>query len=129
MTEEEWQVAEEALRLPPARVELKIDGYHVTITHALVKSMQYCLAIYIDNKFEAKWVIEDTDIRRRFCQKHTQCWISAKDKKALHITDKQFQQLKKKYTFDWYEPYWNSFRKIKAHFIKNNKTIELISAK
>ena len=127
ITIEEWKSVEDALKSPLSNVKMMIDGYNVTIAHAMVKPLQFCLAIYIDGKFDFKWAMDDTDIRRRFCCKHTKSMLTAKDKKKLHVTDKQFQKLKKKHSFDWYDPYWNSFRSMKAHFVKNNKSIELIS--
>ena len=126
MTNEEWHSVENELKHPPGIVKMNIDGYNVTITHAIVKPMQYCIAVFINGVFEMKWVTEDTDIRRRFCSKHTKSMVTAKDKKKLNITNRELKRIKAKYTYDWYEPYWNSFRSMKSHFLKNNDSIELV---
>lgn len=126
MTAEDWKEVETRLSIPYSSVKLKIDGYDVTIGHAMEKPLKYCLAIYIDGIFKTKWVLEDCEIRRRFCSKHTKSLLTAKEKKALDRERKAFrEEVLKKSTYDWYSPYWNSFRRLKAHLIKNNKSIEI----
>ncbi|MDE7361520.1 MAG: hypothetical protein K2N38_06250, partial [Oscillospiraceae bacterium] len=36
------------------------------------------------------------------------------------------EEVKKRMTFEYFLPYWNSFRMMKAHFIKNNTSIEVV---
>ena len=128
MTAEEWKRVEETLSTPYGGiVRLKIDGYNVAISHALIEPLKYGLAIYIDDVFKGKWIMEDCDIRRRFLQKHTKSLLKAKEKKALMRQRKAFrEQIMKDMTFEWYSPYWSSFRCLKSHLIKNNKSIELV---
>ena len=83
MTVEDWKEVETRLSIPYSSVKLKIDGYDVTIGHAMEKPLKYCLVIYIDGIFKTKWVLEDCEIRRRFCSKHTKNLLTAKEKKAL----------------------------------------------
>lgn len=127
MTAEDWKEVETRLSIPYSSVKLKIDGYDVTIGHAVEKPLKYCLAIYIDGIFKTKWVLEDCEIRRRFCSKHTKSLLTAKEKKALMRQRKALrEQIMKDMTFEWYSPYWSSFRSLKSHLIKNNKSIELV---
>jgi len=127
MTPEEWKEVEARLSLPYSRpVKLKVDGYDVTIGHAQKKPLKYCLAIYIDGVFKFDWLFEDCEIRRRFCARHTKSLLTPKEKKALKRKSKSFQdEIKKKSSYEWYEPYWNTFRSLKLHLIKNNKSIEI----
>ncbi len=127
MTVEDWKEVETRLSIPYSSVKLKIDRYDVTIGHAMEKPLKYCLAIYIDGIFKTKWVLEDCEIRRRFCSKHTKSLLTAKEKKALMRQRKALrEQIMKDMTFEWYSPYWSSFRSLKSHLIKNNKSIELV---
>ncbi len=127
MTVEDWKEVETRLSIPYSSVKLKIDGYDVTIGHAMEKPLKYCLVIYIDGIFKTKWVLEDCEIRRRFCSKHTKNLLTAKEKKALMRQRKALrEQIMKDMTFEWYSPYWSSFRSLKSHLIKNNKSIELV---
>ena len=127
MTVEDWKEVETRLSIPYSSVKLRIDGYDVTIGHAMEKPLKYCLVIYIDGIFKTKWVLEDCEIRRRFCSKHTKNLLTAKEKKALMRQRKALrEQIMKDMTFEWYSPYWSSFRSLKSHLIKNNKSIELV---
>lgn len=48
MTAEDWKKVEDRLSIPYSSAELKVDGYSLTIGHALEKPLKYCLAVYID---------------------------------------------------------------------------------
>lgn len=127
MTPEDWKEVENALASPFNYVKLNVDGYAVTIGHALEKPLKYCLAVYIDGKFEMEWALNDCDIRRRFYRRRTKSLLTAKDKKALKREKKAFREkVEKKMTCEWYSPYWNTVRSLKSHLTKNNKSIELI---
>lgn len=127
MTSDDWKKVEEKLSYPLSNVKLKIDGYNVTIGHALEKPLKYCLVVYIDYVFKVEWALNDCDIRRRFCRRRTKSLLTAKEKKALKREKKAFrEEIEKKMTCEWYEPYWNSFRSLKSHLIKNNQSIEIV---
>lgn len=127
MTPEDWKEVENALASPFSYVKLNVDGYAVTIGHALEKPLKYCLAVYIDGEFKMEWALNDCDIHRRFCRRRTKSLLTAKDKKALKREKKAFREkVEKKMTCEWYSPYWNTVRSLKSHLTKNNKSIELI---
>ncbi|MBO5449701.1 MAG: hypothetical protein J5994_10310 [Ruminococcus sp.] len=129
MTPEDWAKVEKALSNPFNYVNLKIDGYNVMIGHALEKPLKYCLAVYIDCEFKMEWALSDCDIRRRFFRRRTKSLLTAKEKKALKRERKDFQEkIKKESTIEWYEPCWSSFKSLKSHLIKNNKSIEFVEA-
>jgi hypothetical protein len=127
LTTENWSKVERRLENPYDLVKLKIDGYNVTIAHARVKPLKYCLIVYIDGKFKMEWLLNDCDIRRRFCRRRTKSMLTANQKKALKRERKAFrEEVEKKMTLEWYEPYWNTVKTLKSHLIKNNKSIELM---
>lgn len=127
MTNDDWKYVEEELSSIFGRVDLIIDNYNVTIACRLEKTRHYALMVYIDGKFELKWAAEDCDIRRRFCSRHTKCYLDQKQRNRLKRERKAFrEEVKKRMTFEYFLPYWNSFRMMKAHFIKNNTSIELV---
>ena len=88
MTVEDWKEVETRLSIPYSSVKLKIDGYDVTIGHAMEKPLKHCLVIYIDGIFKTKWVLEDCEIRRRFCSKHTKSLLTACQ--SLHFLHQNF---------------------------------------
>lgn len=123
MTNEEWNKVEQTLLSPFGSVKLKIDGYNVSVTCMPEKPLHYCMYVFIDGKFN----VEDCEIRRRFCQQHTKSLLNAKQKKQLKHESKYIRDaVKKDMSCKYYLPLWRSFRSMKSHFIKNNKSIELV---
>lgn len=52
------------------------------------------------------------------CRKESVRKLRRNNKKAK-------QELKEKFSYDVYLPYWTNFEKMKKHFIANNESIEL----
>lgn len=126
MTTEVWKCIEEKLSYPLGNVKLIVDGYNVTLECRLDKPLHYVIAVFIDGKFQMKWAMEDCDIRRRFCSRHTKCSLDQKARNRLKREKKAFrEEIKNRFTIEYYLPYWNSFKMMKSHFIKNNTSIEL----
>ena len=127
MTPEDWKKVENALLIPYGSVVLKIDGYEVNVMCVIDKPLHYCLAVYVDGKIKDEWIFKDCEVRRRFYQKHKSSLLDSKQKKRLKREKKAIrEEVLKKCAHYWYAPYWKSVRSMKAHFIKNNNSIELI---
>lgn len=128
MTAEEWKICEEHLSDYYGIVRLKIDGYNVTLSVVPAAHLRQEIMIYIDGKFKAEWLINDCEIRRRFCNKHRKCFYSQSDTKKIKRMRKELREkaLENAYYY-WYEPCWQSFRSLKSHLIKNNSSIELVN--
>jgi len=128
MTKEDWQYVERELADPYGYIKLKIDGYEVTVNVEPEKNLKYILAIYIDGKIKMDWLTEDCEIRRKFYQKHTKSMLTVQEKKKLSRERKAVREaIQKQMQYDYYLPYWTSFRSMKSHFIKNNTVIELLA--
>lgn len=126
MTKEEWKKIEDRLSMPFSYVKLKIDGYDVTVETRQDKPLHYVLAVFINGIFKMDWCFEDCEERRRFCSVYKKSLLSAKEKKRLKKERKAFrEEIEKQTTVYIYYPHWNSFRSMKAHLIKNNRSIEL----
>ena len=126
MTKEEWEQAENSLAWSYGRVGMKIDGYDVTVVVEPLKALKNVLVVYVNGEWKGKWLSEDCEERRRFYQKHTGNILSRKEQKRLAREKKAVREAVGKTTYDWYSPYWTSFRSLKSHLIKNNKSIELV---
>lgn len=126
MTKEDWQCVEQKLSDPYGYIKLKIDGYEVTVNVEPEKNLKYVLAVYIGGKIKMDWLAKDCEIRLKFYQKHTKSILTAKEKKKLNRERKAVREaVQKRMQYDYYLPYWTSFRSMKSHFIKNNALIEL----
>lgn len=127
MTKEDWEYVEKELSGIFGKVDFIIDNYNVTIACEQEKTRHYVLMVYIDGKFDLKWAMEDCDIRRRFCSRHTRCSLNQKQRNRLRRERKAFrEEVKKRLSYEYFLPYWNSFRTMKTHFVKNNTSIELV---
>lgn len=132
MTKEEWNEAESRLSTIYGIVKMKIDGYDVTISYVKESPTKFCLAVYVDGYIKGEWIANDCDIRRRFYRCYEKQLFNSKQKKDMFkgFTKRQRERFEREnhnmmyYTV--YSPYFGSFRTLKAHLIKNNKSIELV---
>ena len=126
MTDEQWKQVEDSLNdlYLCSKVKLKIDGYDITLVTDIYKN-KVIYAVYINGKIKMAHAIEDCEERRRFFNKHISSLYSARE---LNKAPEDIREFLKKHnkTVEWYEPYWNSFNRMKSHFIKNNESIELV---
>lgn len=126
MTAEEWKKVDEALTsVWSPYVHLKIDGYKVSLNLTQKSRFQNVIAVYINDEFRGKWLMEDCEERRRFCCCKKQSVVTEKDCKLYGARSKKAkQELKDKFSYNEYCSYWTNFEKMKKHFIANNKSIE-----
>ena len=129
MTKEEWKQAEEALTQFFHPVELKADGYDITLVLQRVGVYQNKIMVYIGGEFRGKWMAEDCEERRRFLQERRHSILSRKEKAEFEKLSKRSQkELREKYPMQYssFTPQWSSFGALKKHFCANNQSIELI---
>ena len=128
LSDDEWKQVKETLSQPYGIVQLQADEYKVTVVCQPTSNILKCeLVIYIDGKLKIAWAMEDCDIRRRFFSKHTRSTLKAADKRTLKkIPKKERERIENKSKYEIYYPSWNSFNRMKSHFIKNNADIKLL---
>lgn len=130
MTKEEWKRTEDALNSFFAPVCLKVDGYNVTLILERVGTYKNMIMVYIDGKWQGKWLTEGGEERRRFCQRKTHSLLTAKEKMAIRKLSKKAQKElaneHHNFQYESYSPQWTSFGALKKHLISNNEKIELI---
>lgn len=124
MTEKDWKVVRARIDVtPPAH--LIIDGYDIKIFLQRM-GMKLAYFITVDDTLKIEWVEEDCEIRRRFFQCHKRrTYSAAEKKKASRALRKRMEENDKVY--EYFEPWWGSFSRMKSHLIKNNQSIELVS--
>jgi len=90
--------------------------------------MKNAIMFYINGEFKGKWLMEDCEERRRFCQSKERSLLDSKQKAQMKRWPKKERlAMEARSKFITYSPQWTSFRSLKSHLIKNNKSIELIS--
>lgn len=124
MTKDEWKRVQEALTSLMNKVELKIDGYDITVCLLRVSAYKNSIALYVNGVFKGKWLMEDCEERRRFVQMRKRSIFTAKDVKGLS-KKAQKEMLSKK--IEYYQNMWTSFGGLRGHLTRNNESIELVS--
>lgn len=131
MTATDWEKVENELSYPFGRVKLRIDSHDVVIRveQEGPRSLKYVLAVYVDGHIKGEWITNDCEIRRKFYRKRTKSLLTKDFRKSpvfKRMKKNEQEEWIKKYTYEYYSPYFTSFKTLKAHFIKNNDSIELI---
>lgn len=127
MTKEEWKKVDiELTSVFATPVNLKIDGYKVSLNLTQKSRYQNVIFVYVNDEFRGKWLAEDCEIRRKFycCKKRSV--VTEKDFKEYKVRSKKAkQELKDKFSYNVYTPYWTNFESMKKHFIANNESIKI----
>ena len=124
MNAEEWKKIEDELLTFGIPVELKVDGYKLSLVPTR-ENMKMYVVVFIDGEFKYEWIHEDCDIRKRFLCPSKHCLVKQKDLDRVTKSKKKQQEIKANNTYISYSPYWTSFKRLKSHLIKNNTSIEL----
>lgn len=132
MTKEEWAETEDKMSSPFGMVDLKIDGYDVSLRIVKNGNLKYCIAVYVNGYIKFDWATKDCEIRRKFYHCGTKSCLSKKEKDKIFkgMSKKQREKYEaenyEKMHYKYFEPYFSSFRTLKSHFIKNNTSIEMV---
>lgn len=122
MNKEDWDWVEEQLKSLYHTVNLKIDGYRVTISLNRMGTYKNSLVVYVNDWFKGEWLGQDCEERRRFFRPCTSYLFPKKVREKLN--KKRYPNYHKPHTY--WQLDWPGFKRMKAHFIKNNQSIELI---
>lgn len=116
MTPADWKTVETRLGLEYHPVELLCDGYRVRLELQRIGKMRLAITFFINGWQRGAWLLDDCEERKtKDMYRSFPKWML----KELQI------DLNEKRAF--YGVYWKSFGGMKRHFIKNNKSIELIA--
>lgn len=128
MTNKEWAATEKALQGLFGGVDFEIDGYTVQVRRERISESKLALCVYINGTISGKALMEESDERIRFWQRCTRSLLSQKQKKDMAKWSKKRQaEFREKFSTEYvyYQPYFNSFKTMKATFIKNNSDIKI----
>ena len=132
MTQEQWREAEYRL-IAYGYADFLIDEYKVTVFRSQRSATQSVLMPYIDGEYHISWLHEDCEIRRRFFPKTVKGKMTAKERSRAvkELGAAGFREVQKLYPrlvdgIETYNPYFTSFKTLRATFTANNSSIELI---
>lgn len=130
MTAEDWKKVEDELGLIFGRVELKVDGYDLSLAIQSAGRLRLIIFPYVNGWHRSEWLMNDCEERRRFMRPVvTHVWPASARRKVTNGLSKAnikrfFPDIDK--TFSSYAGYWPSFGPLKRHLIKQNASIDLV---
>lgn len=128
MTRDEWNQVKEALNSFYHIVKMNADGYDLALKLERMSTYKNAIGIYINGEFHGKWLMDDCEERRRFCQSRQRSLLNAKGRAAIKkMSKKQQAEWIARSTYTYHASHWSSFGSLKRHLIANNQSIELIS--
>ncbi|GBC62514.1 hypothetical protein DENIS_3486 [Desulfonema ishimotonii] len=125
ITKDEWAEIEQTLNARPfSGVTLMADGYKLELYSTWEGiGNKNRIRVYVNDKVKGRWTIEDCEVRSRFyCRTEKALFPKKKQRELKRVGVKDSDQKIASY---W--PEWTSFRKLKAHLVRNNTEIELIA--
>ncbi len=132
MTKAEWEKVEDALYFIDEGALLKIDGYEVTLVLRQESTYKNHIRVYINGVIKSEWIASDCEERRRFLCKKSKAMYTQKNLCGnKNLTEKDKKQLKdfiekNQSKIEYYNLYWDNFKALKSHLIKNNDNIEFV---
>lgn len=120
MTKEQWKAVEQKVLLYPYTIaKLQADGHVLSLSMQRHK-MRLVIVVYVDGKFNFKWLTEDCEIRRKFCQRKKRSLLTQKDRERLKREKKSIREkIQEQATYYSYSPYWTSFTALRRHLEQN----------
>ena len=131
MKKKEWEKAKEQLeqRWLFGGVSLRIDGYQVDLVVRPIDLFHNGIKVYVDGRFEGKWLTQDCEERRRFMPQRVRSLMSSKQIAKYNRLPKRDRESLKEYreaTYIEYSTHWTSWSALVKHFEANNRDIQLL---
>lgn len=132
MTKTDWDKTKDLLARPWPynRATLLADGYEVTLVLQIVSKdlMHNGIVVYIGDKFEGRWLVEDCEERRRFIPQKTVPVMTraqiTRYNKLPKAMQREFMEYRNR-TVTQYATHWTSWPALVKHFEAHNKDIRL----
>lgn len=128
MTKEDWQRVETALHALHNPVVLLCDGYEVNLVLRPVAQFKNAIMVHVNGWFRGEWLVHGSDEAVRFYPLHKRLAHNTESRKRYRALSKAARDILKwdmEQCITWRGHYWTSFRSLKAHFIKHNRSIEI----
>lgn len=130
MTKAEWDQLKADLSHAYGHAELLVDGYKLTLQVRMSKPLQYEIFPFVAGEFKGKWLMDKTEEAVRFMRPVTTRLYkpSLKKKITKGLSQKRIKELFPDIdkTGVYYQWGWPAFSSLKAHLLKNNKSIERV---
>ena len=128
MTREDWKYVEDRLRHAYGSANLICDGYALDLRVFMINDLRYAIWVYVDGWFKGAWCLQDCEERRRFLDAVSLKLWSPRHFKGIRKSTLKSMNIDMDARSVHYRGWWTSFRRLKAHLVKNNREISLVKA-
>lgn len=128
MTNEQWEIVRKNVEESAAGIAyLLIDGYEIALSMQPTSCYKNAIAVYVNGRIKGEWLLRKDDAAKEICQRFFQPHTKMLSiRKGVKLSQKQKAELKAKFGYTYCDPWRTSFRKLKAHLVRNNKNIQLL---
>lgn len=116
-------------------VNLRVDGYRVTLDRRLVSANRMTNLLYVNGYMKGEWLSKDCEERKRFMRPVTRSLFRTRKPDAKMVkelgkrrAEKIMGELFDEKKFTAYMPEWPSIASFKKHLLANNTSIEIEAA-
>jgi hypothetical protein len=128
MTKEDWAEVERKATSYFSSAHLMIDGYKITLRLVNVGKLRMAIMVYVNDRFNGSWIqnqLEGQELCRRFFFRKTTHWMSLSKLKKCGYRGQRLRDEYKKCEVGSHTPLWDSWSRLKAHLIRENKEISV----
>lgn len=135
VTAQDWADIKREMSGLFGQVELRVDGYRVTLQRRLVRANRLTNLLYVNGLMKGEWLISDCQERRRFMRPSTRSLFRTRKPDAKMVkelgkrrAEKLMSDMFMQYKITSYMSDWPSIASFKKHLLANNTSIEIEAA-
>lgn len=136
LTTEQWKQIEQQLSGTFGSVELKADGYKLTLQVQRMKALRLCIVVFVDGVSKGSWYSGEAPEAKKFCRERRSWLYSLKERKNAAekiklrrldpFLDRYYKGVAEKFVAIWV-PYWNTPASLTRHLRKTCTDVEIVS--
>lgn len=136
LTKEQWQQIEQQLSGPFGQVELKADGYNLTLQVQGYKALRQCVVVFVDGVSKGEWFRGEAPEAKKFCREERRWLYPAKKREEAKQKLKSrrldgflrdhYKHVAEAFTAVW-APYWFAPASLARHLRKSCADIEIVN--
>lgn len=134
-TKEQWQQIEQQLSGPFGQVDLKADGYKLTLQVQGYKALRQCVVVFVDGVSKGEWYKGEAPEAKKFCREERRWLYPAKRRDEAKAKLKQrrldpflrnhYKGVAESFSAIWV-PYWFAPKSLTRHLRKTCAEIEIV---
>lgn len=135
LTKEQWQQIEQQLSGPFGQVELKADGYKLTLQVQGYKALRQCVVVFVDGVSKGEWFKGEAPEAKKFCREERRWLYPAKrrDEAKAKLKSRRldpflrnhYKGVAESFSAIWV-PYWFAPKSLTRHLRKTCADIEIV---